>query len=52
MIPHSDTGAVEAERRTLRTWFKRIGLLGFLFFLLKGLAWLIAPALLIGNCGG
>jgi len=26
-------------------WIKRIGLWGFLFFLVKGLLWLIVPAL-------
>jgi hypothetical protein len=25
----------------LRTWLRRIGIAGFLFFLLKGLAWLV-----------
>jgi len=27
-------------------WLKRLGVCGFLFFLLKGLLWLIIPALL------
>lgn len=27
-------------------WMKRIGLIGFLFFLIKGLLWLLIPALL------
>ena len=26
----------------LKTWFKRIGLIGFFFFLVKGLLWLAA----------
>jgi hypothetical protein len=26
------------------TWVKRLGLAGFLFFLIKGLLWLIIPA--------
>ena len=26
-------------------WFKRFGVAGFLFFLIKGLLWLIIPAL-------
>ena len=25
-------------------WFARVGLAGFLFFLIKGLAWLLIPA--------
>jgi hypothetical protein len=28
------------------TWIKRLGFWGFLFFLLKGLLWLLVPALL------
>lgn len=28
-------------------WWKRLTLLTFLFFLIKGLAWLIVPAILI-----
>lgn len=24
----------------MKTWFKKLGLLGFLFFLIKGLVWL------------
>lgn len=28
------------------TWIKRLGFWGFLFFLVKGLLWLIVPALL------
>jgi hypothetical protein len=30
----------------ITNWFKRIGLLGFLFFLVKGLLWLTIPALI------
>lgn len=28
-------------------WWKRLTLLSFLFFLIKGLAWLVVPALVI-----
>jgi hypothetical protein len=28
------------------TWIKRVGFLGFLFFLVKGLLWLLVPALI------
>jgi len=28
-------------------WFKRFGIVGFLFFLIKGLLWLIIPALAV-----
>ena len=34
--------------KNVKTWFKRIGLIGFLFFLIKGLVWL-AIILGIGN---
>lgn len=27
-------------------WIKRLGVAGFLFFLIKGLLWLIVPALI------
>lgn len=27
-------------------WWKRLGLAGFVFFLIKGLLWLMAPAVL------
>jgi hypothetical protein len=27
-----------------KTWIKRLGFWGFLFFLVKGLLWLIVPA--------
>ncbi len=30
----------------IKTWIKRLGLWGFLFFLVKGLLWLAIPALL------
>jgi len=38
----------EARKReiTLKTWVKRLGVAGFLFFLIKGLLWLIVPALI------
>lgn len=33
------------DQNTLaKTWLKRLGLAGFLFFLIKGLLWLIVPA--------
>ncbi len=28
------------KKRGFRVWLKRLGVLGFLFFLLKGIAWL------------
>lgn len=32
---------------TIPRWIKRLGFWGFLFFLVKGLLWLIVPALAI-----
>ncbi|MCC6229103.1 MAG: hypothetical protein IT432_07755 [Phycisphaerales bacterium] len=32
-------------RCPLPTWARRLGLFGFLFFLVKGLLWLLVPAL-------
>jgi len=29
-----------------KTWIKRLGFWGFMFFLVKGLLWLIIPALI------
>ena len=29
------------------TWIKRLGFWGFLFFLVKGLLWLLVPALAV-----
>jgi hypothetical protein len=34
------------EKRSLKTWLKKIGVAGFLFFLIKGLLWLIIPLLI------
>jgi hypothetical protein len=31
---------------SLKTWIKRVGFWGVLFFLLKGLLWLTIPALI------
>lgn len=31
----------------MKTWFKRIGIAGLLFFTVKGLLWLIIPAALV-----
>jgi hypothetical protein len=38
----------EADKKNSRAaqWFKRFGVAGFLFFLIKGLLWLIIPALI------
>jgi hypothetical protein len=38
------------EKARIVAWFKRIGLAGFLFFLIKGLVWIAVFAGLI-KCG-
>ncbi len=35
-----------------RTWLRRVGVAGFVFFLVKGLLWLLLPLLLVETCGG
>ena len=32
------------ERMKVVNWIKRLGFVGFLFFLVKGLLWLLVPA--------
>jgi hypothetical protein len=39
--PVSETG-----RSRFKRWLRRVGVIGFLFFLIKGLLWLIVPYLL------
>jgi hypothetical protein len=34
------------ESTKVKTWIKRLGFWGFLFFLVKGLLWLAIPALI------
>jgi len=36
----------EFNRVSLKIWIKRLGFWGFLFFLVKGLLWLVVPALI------
>jgi len=35
----------QKERFSVAGWIKRLGVAGFLFFLIKGLLWLIIPTL-------
>jgi len=37
----------EPGRKSVRGWVARFGVAGFLFFLVKGLMWLIVPALVV-----
>lgn len=34
------------RRMKIPTWIKRLGFVGFMFFLVKGLLWLLVPALI------
>ncbi len=36
----------EKRKLSAKDWIKRFGFLGFMFFLIKGLLWLIVPALI------
>jgi hypothetical protein len=36
----------KTEQTGLLKWVKRLGVAGFMFFLVKGLLWLIVPALI------
>jgi len=43
----SETAPVKPARLSLACpWLKRLGFVGFLFFLAKGLLWLLVPSLL------
>jgi hypothetical protein len=45
MLPDSTTA--KPTRLSLACpWLKRVGVVGFLFFLIKGLMWLLLPGLL------
>lgn len=39
--------STEERKSTFAKWIKRLGFWGFMFFLIKGLLWLIVPGLLI-----
>jgi hypothetical protein len=38
---------IKTAPRGFAKWMKRFGAAGFLFFLVKGILWLIVPALLV-----
>jgi len=42
-----DEGEKNKKGARLKMWLKRIGLVGFLFFLLKGLLWLVAAYFIV-----
>jgi hypothetical protein len=37
---------MKVNSATTKSWIKRLGFWGFVFFLVKGLLWLIIPALI------
>lgn len=48
--PPSDRGVPEPgrpPRSPLVAWVKRLGVAGFVFFLVKGILWLVLPGLLV-----
>ncbi len=42
------TESVSVRRARVPGWVAQLGVFGFLFFLVKGLLWLIVPAVLAG----
>lgn len=42
--PSASAGGGESSSRR---WGRRVGTIGFLFFLIKGLLWLLVPALIV-----
>ena len=51
--PFKTTTELEAGERRQRSfilWLKRLGLVGFLFFLIKGLLWILIPVLVAKGC--
>lgn len=45
MTDQSDAGS--SKRLKTKSFLKKLGFYGFLFFLIKGLLWLIVPAILL-----
>jgi len=42
-----DSNDVSIALNAARRWVKRFGVAGFLFFLIKGLAWLVVPTIIV-----
>jgi hypothetical protein len=42
---------IEPENNKVRNWLKRVGVVGFLFFLIKGLIWLAILFFGLKTCG-
>lgn len=47
MVINEKIGQIATRISLTCPWLKRVGFYGFLFFLAKGLAWLIVPAALL-----
>jgi len=45
--PQSET---PSRQNQFIVWLKRLGVVGFLFFLFKGLMWLLVPVLIAKGC--
>lgn len=46
ILSRQQSTEVTEPRVSQCTWLRRVGVAGFIFFLVKGLLWLIVPALL------
>ena len=47
MAGQTSTPKQQARAELACPWLKRLGLVGFVFFLVKGLLWLMLPLLLV-----
>jgi hypothetical protein len=45
--PHFMDTLQHSQSGKLKNWLKKLGLIGFLFFLLKGMAWLLITYLIV-----
>lgn len=43
---HHNRGQKASRQAGIRAWIGRLGLVGFLFFFVKGLLWLLIPSLI------
>ena len=46
-VGRSNAGEFHETAELSCPWLKRIGVYGFMFFLIKGLLWLLVPAVLV-----
>jgi hypothetical protein len=42
--------SLRMDRNKLRVWFARVGVAGFLFFLIKGLIWVVVAIVAAKQC--